>query len=74
MTGHWLPATVVCAANHGSYIIKVVGGAEYRQAQDHICECHPDAVKPETYTKYEVAGQPVTTPSTSEADQQAPAQ
>ena len=28
----WLPATVVHAANHGSYIIKVVGGAEYRQA------------------------------------------
>ena len=26
----WLPATVVCAANHGSYIIKVIGGAEYR--------------------------------------------
>ena len=28
----WLPATVVRAANHGSYIIKVIGGAEYRQA------------------------------------------
>ena len=28
----WLPATVVCAANHGSYIIKVIGGAEYRRA------------------------------------------
>ena len=26
----WLPATVVCAAAHGSYIIKVIGGAEYR--------------------------------------------
>ena len=26
----WLPATVVCAADHGSYIIKVIGGAEYR--------------------------------------------
>ena len=26
----WLPPTVVCAANHGSYIIKVIGGAEYR--------------------------------------------
>ena len=26
----WLPATVVCAANHGSYIVRVIGGAEYR--------------------------------------------
>ena len=26
----WLPATIVCAANHGSYIVRVIGGAEYR--------------------------------------------
>ena len=65
----WLPATVVHAANHGSYIVKVIGGAEYRQAQDHICECHPDAVKHDTHPKVEVAGQPITTPSTSEAVQ-----
>ena len=26
----WLPATMVCTANHGSYIVKVIGGAEYR--------------------------------------------
>ena len=26
----WLPATVVHAANHGSYIVKVIGGAECR--------------------------------------------
>ena len=26
----WFPATIVHAANHGSYIIKVIGGAEYR--------------------------------------------
>ena len=26
----WLPVTVVHAANHGSYIVKVIGGAEYR--------------------------------------------
>ena len=51
----WLPAPVVHAANHGLYIVKVIGGAEYRQAQDHIHECHPDAVRPDT------------TPSTSEA-------
>ena len=28
----WLSATVVRAADHGSYIIKVIGGAEYRRA------------------------------------------
>ena len=26
----WLPATIVCAADHSSYIIKVIGGAEYK--------------------------------------------
>ena len=65
----WLPATVVRAADHGSYIVKVIGGAEYRRARDHICERHPDAVKPDTHPKVEVAGQPITTPSTSEAVQ-----
>ena len=68
----WLPATVVCAADHGSYIINVIGGAEYRQARDHIHQHHPDAVKPDMHPKVEVAGQPITTPSTSEAVQQAP--
>ena len=63
----WLPATVVHAANHGSYIVKVIGRVECRWAWDHICECHPDAVKPDMHTKFEVAGQPVTTLSTSEA-------
>ena len=66
----WLPATVVVrAADHGSYIVKVIGGAEYRRARDHIRERHPDAVKPDTHPKVEVAGQPITTPSTSEAVQ-----
>ena len=68
----WLPATVVRAADNCSYIIKVIGGAEYRWARDHICEHHPDAVKPDTHPKVEVAGQPVTILSTSEAVQQAP--
>ena len=65
----WLPATIVRAADHGSYIVKVIGGAEYRRARDHIHERHPDAVKPDTHPKVEVAGQPITTPSTSEAVQ-----
>ena len=63
------PCTVVHAADPGSYIIKVIGGAEYRRARDHIRERHPDAVKPDTHSKVEVAGQPITTPSTSEAVQ-----
>ena len=41
----WLPATVVHAANHGSYIIKVIGRAEYRQ----------DAVKPDMHPEVEVS-------------------
>ena len=65
----WLPATIVRAADHGSYIVRVIGGAEYRRARDHIRERHPDAVKPDTHPKVEVAGQPVTAPSTSEAVQ-----
>ena len=65
----WLPSTIVCTADHGSYIVKVIGGAEYRRARDHIRECHPDAVKPDTHPKVEAAGQPVTTPSPSEAVQ-----
>ena len=69
----WLPATVV-HTDHGSYIIKVVGGAEYRWAWDHIHECHPDVVKAQPHTKVDVVGQPIITPSTSEADQQAPTQ
>ena len=69
----WLPATVVRTADHGSYIVKVIGGAEYRRTQEHIHECHPDAVKPDMHPKVEVAGQPVTTPSTSAVQlQQAP--
>ena len=65
----WFPATVVHVADHGSYIVRVISGSEYRQIQDDICERHPDAVRPDTHPKVEVAGQPVTTPSTSEAVQ-----
>ena len=68
----WLPATIICAADNGSYVVRVIGGAEYRWAWDHICEHHPDVVKHDTHPKVEVAQQPVTTPSTSEAVQQVP--
>ena len=61
----WLQATVVHAATHGSYIVKVVGGAEYRWVWDHIHECDPDAVKPDMHPKVEVTEHPVSTPSTT---------
>ena len=25
----WLPAIVICAADHGSYIVQVIGGGQY---------------------------------------------
>ena len=42
----WLPATIIC--KNGSYLVKVIGGGQYRYAHDHIPEHHPDAVKPDT--------------------------
>ena len=68
----WLPASVVRTADHGSYIVKVIGGAEYRRARDHIRERHPDAVKPDTHPKVEVAEHPVSTPSQPAAQQAVP--
>ena len=51
----WLPAKVICKADHGSYLVQVIGGGQYRHACDHICECHLDAVKPGTSTTADVA-------------------
>ena len=47
----WLPATIIRHADHGSYLIKVVGGGTYRRARDHIRERHPDAVKKQNPTQ-----------------------
>ena len=44
----WLPATIICKANNGSYLVQVIGSGQYRHAHDHIQEHHPDAVKPDT--------------------------
>ena len=41
----WLPTTILRQADHGSYLIKVVGGGTYRRARDHIRERHPKAMK-----------------------------
>ena len=54
----WLPAKVIHQAAHGSYLVQVIGGGQYRLACDHIHECHPDAVKHDT---------PVVAPATAEA-------
>ena len=32
----WLPATIICQAAHGSYLVQVVGGGQYRHAHDHM--------------------------------------
>ena len=39
----WLPATVIRQADHGSYLVEVIGRGRYRWARDHICEQHPEA-------------------------------
>ena len=51
----WLPAKVIHKANHGLYLVQVIGGGQYRSAHDHIRECHPDAVKAGTSTTADVA-------------------
>ena len=51
----WLPATVIHQAKHGSYLVQVIGGGQYRPACDHIHECHVDAVKPDRSTITDVA-------------------
>ena len=51
----WLPATVIHQVKHGSYLVQVIGGGQYRHACDHICEHHPDAVKPDRSTIADVA-------------------
>ena len=51
----WLPAKVIHKADHGSYLVQVIGGGQYRCACDYIRECHQDAVKPGTSTIADVA-------------------
>ena len=51
----WLPATVICQAKHGSFMVQVIGGGQYRRACDHIHEHHPDAIKPDRSTIADVA-------------------
>ena len=42
----WLPATIIRQVKHGSHLVQIIGGGQYRCAHDHIHKCHPDAVKP----------------------------
>ena len=48
-------ATVIHAVDHGSYLVKVISGGQYQCAHDHICECHPDAIKPDEHITASVA-------------------
>ena len=34
----WLPTTVINHAKHGSSLVQVIGGGQYRCSCDHICE------------------------------------
>ena len=52
---------VICQATHGSYLVHVIGGGQYRYICDHTCECLPDAVKHDTSTT------PIVAPATAEA-------
>ena len=51
----WLPATVICQARHGSYLVQVIGRGQYQCAHDHICDCHPDTVKPDMPVSTDIA-------------------
>ena len=51
----WLPATVIGQTHHGSYLVQVIGGGQYRCARDHIHEHYPDAVKSDMLTSTNVA-------------------
>ena len=57
----WFPAKVIRQTTHGSYLVQVIGGGQYRHACDHIHERYPDAVKPDTSTT------PVVAPATPDA-------
>ena len=67
----WLPAKVIRKADHGSYLVQVIGGGQYRSAHDHICKHQPDAVKPGTSTMADVA--PATPESLLQTPPAAPA-
>ena len=68
----WLPATVIRAADHGSYLVQVISGGQYRCACDHICKCHPDAIKPDKHITTSVAPATPTHLPATQAVQPAP--
>ena len=68
----WLPATVIHAADHGSYIVQVIGSGQYQCARDHIHEHHPDAIKPHEHVTTNVAPATPTHPPATQVVQPAP--
>ena len=69
---HWLPATIICTADHGLYIVQVIGSGQYQCAHDHIHECHPDAIRPDKHITTNVAPATSTHPTATQAMQPAP--
>ena len=67
----WLPTTVIHAGDHGSYIVQVIGSGQYWHACNHICEHHPDAVKPDEHIMTNVAPAIPTHPPATQAVQPA---
>ena len=63
----WLPTTIICKANNGSYLVQVIGDGQYRHAHYHIWECHLDAVKPGTSNIGNVAPAASTTAHATQA-------
>ena len=68
----WLPATIIHAADHGSYIVQVIGSGQYRHACNHICEHHPDTVKLDKHVTTNIAPATSTHLPTAQAVQPAP--
>ena len=68
----WPPATIICAADHGLYIVQVIGSGQYQHAGDHICEHHPDTVKPDKHITTNVAPTTPIHPPATQAVQPAP--
>ena len=64
----WLPATIICKASNGSYLVKIIGGGQHRHAHDHICKCHSDAVKPDASNIGDVAPAASTSASATQTE------
>ena len=60
----WLPATVVHAADHGSYIVQVISSGQHGCTCDHIHKHHTGAIKPDVHTTIDIASATLPAPVT----------